>query len=88
MPKTKKSKYSDDRPMITPTAISLGVTSSSVWALANETELSMPGADSAAEPWLTISLAPEYWVNGHGWAMAPFYTRAAPFGAAKGTGKP
>ncbi len=32
IPKTKKSKYSDDRPMITPTAISLGVASSWVSA--------------------------------------------------------
>ena len=31
MPKTKKSKYSDARPMITPAAISPGVTSSSRW---------------------------------------------------------
>src|SRR5574343_660551 len=54
IPNTKKSKYSDDRPMITPTAISPGVTSSSVWARARDTELSNPGVGSTAEPGLDI----------------------------------
>ena len=40
IPKTKKSKYSDERPMITPTAISLGVTSSCVSAREREAALS------------------------------------------------
>ena len=54
MPNTKKSKYSDERPMTTPTAISLGVTSSSVCAPASDAEPRKPGTGSAAEPWLTI----------------------------------
>ncbi len=42
IPNTKKSKYSDARPMITPTAISPGVTSSSVCARDSDAALSGP----------------------------------------------
>jgi hypothetical protein len=52
IPKTKKSKYSDERPMITPTAISPGVTSSSVWAREREAALSCPYTGYAMEPLL------------------------------------
>ncbi|MNE61349.1 hypothetical protein D3C80_1565570 [compost metagenome] len=47
MPNTKKSKYSDDRPITTPTAISPGVTSSSVSARDSASGLSKPPAGNA-----------------------------------------
>ncbi|MPM69645.1 hypothetical protein SDC9_116593 [bioreactor metagenome] len=52
IPKTKKSKYSEDRPMITPTAISLGVRSSSVCARERELLSSTRGTGNATEPLL------------------------------------
>ena len=49
IPNTKKSKYSAARPMITPTAISPGVTSSSVWATARDKERTCADPARAAE---------------------------------------